>query len=214
MVLFFRHSGENRSPPQRVDSGFRRNDGSIPKPPEKKHYPVRLDDYSEPQPDLALLRFREDFYETGKPTPADILLLIEVSDSSIGYDRGPGWRPTPGPASPKCGASAGASGALNPTPSRAAAPMPSCATLGRGAALRRKRSPTLRWRWTGLSAARRPRLTPVAARGAYCDLPQSSVRFHHCDALTTVIPAFAESSVVISHYCNGAGKHRFRRKPE
>lgn len=50
---------------------------------------VRLDDYSEPQPDLALLRFREDFYETGKPTPADILLLIEVSDRSIGYDRGP-----------------------------------------------------------------------------------------------------------------------------
>lgn len=49
---------------------------------------VRLDDYSEPQPDLALLRFREDFYETGKPTPADILLLIEVSDRSIGYDRG------------------------------------------------------------------------------------------------------------------------------
>ena len=37
---------------------------------------------------------------------------------------------------------------------------------------------------------------------------------HHCDAPTTVIPAKAGIRVVISYYCNGAGKHRFRLSPE
>ena len=50
--------------------------------------PVRLNDDTEPQPDVALLRFRDDFYRFGKPTPADVLLLIEVSDTSLAYDRG------------------------------------------------------------------------------------------------------------------------------
>ena len=36
---FFRHSGESRNLRAAMDSGFRRNDGPIPKPPEKKHYP-------------------------------------------------------------------------------------------------------------------------------------------------------------------------------
>ncbi|HMO48649.1 MAG TPA: Uma2 family endonuclease [Rubrivivax sp.] len=47
----------------------------------------RLDDYSEPEPDLALFKWRDDFYATALPTPADTLLLIEVSDSSLRYDR-------------------------------------------------------------------------------------------------------------------------------
>ncbi len=50
--------------------------------------PARLDDNSEPQPDVMLLRWREDFYEGGHPSPSDVLLLIEVSDSSVDYDRG------------------------------------------------------------------------------------------------------------------------------
>ena len=50
--------------------------------------PVRLNDDTEPHPDIALLRFRDDFYRFGKPTPADVLLLIEVSDTSLAYDRG------------------------------------------------------------------------------------------------------------------------------
>ena len=49
--------------------------------------PVRLDDYSEPQPDLAVVVPRVDFYEERHPTPADVLLLVEVSDSSSGTDR-------------------------------------------------------------------------------------------------------------------------------
>ena len=48
--------------------------------------PIRLID-SEPEPDVALLLPRDDFYLSGKPRPADILLLIEVSDSSLEYDR-------------------------------------------------------------------------------------------------------------------------------
>jgi Uma2 family endonuclease len=48
--------------------------------------PVRLDD-SEPEPDVSLLRPREDEYASGKPRAADVLLLIEVSDSSLDYDR-------------------------------------------------------------------------------------------------------------------------------
>lgn len=49
--------------------------------------PVRLDDYSEPQPDLALLCPREDYYRRSNPTPAEVLLLIEVADTSADYDR-------------------------------------------------------------------------------------------------------------------------------
>lgn len=49
--------------------------------------PIRLDRYSEPEPDLVLLQLRDDFYESGKPGPASVLLLIEVSDTTLGYDR-------------------------------------------------------------------------------------------------------------------------------
>jgi len=48
--------------------------------------PIRLNDYAEPQPDLAILRPKDDFYAHAHPTPADILLLIEVADSSLEYD--------------------------------------------------------------------------------------------------------------------------------
>lgn len=50
--------------------------------------PVVLSDLSEPQPDMALLRWRDDFYRSSHPDPDDILLLIEVADSSVGFDRG------------------------------------------------------------------------------------------------------------------------------
>ena len=49
--------------------------------------PARLDDINEPIPDIMLLRWRDDFYREGHPTPADVLLLIEVADTSIEYDR-------------------------------------------------------------------------------------------------------------------------------
>jgi Uma2 family endonuclease len=49
--------------------------------------PIVLDDYSEPQPDLTILAARSDYYSTAHPRPADVLLAIEVSDSSVSYDR-------------------------------------------------------------------------------------------------------------------------------
>ncbi len=51
--------------------------------------PLRLDNYSEPEPDLALVVPREDFYEERHPTSADVFLLVEVNDSSTGRDRNP-----------------------------------------------------------------------------------------------------------------------------
>ena len=48
---------------------------------------VRLDLYSEPQPDLVLLRPRSDFYASRHAGPGDILLIIEIAESSMQYDR-------------------------------------------------------------------------------------------------------------------------------
>jgi Uma2 family endonuclease len=50
--------------------------------------PVRLGDYSMPQPDLMVLKPREDFYSGKRPVPSDILLLVEVADSSLHFDQG------------------------------------------------------------------------------------------------------------------------------
>jgi Uma2 family endonuclease len=49
--------------------------------------PIRLDDFSEPQPDIALLRWRDDFYRGAHPTPTDVLLVIEVADTTVVADR-------------------------------------------------------------------------------------------------------------------------------
>ena len=49
--------------------------------------PVRLDSYSEPQPDLAVVPSRKDFYRSRHPMAADTLLIVEVSDSSLRFDR-------------------------------------------------------------------------------------------------------------------------------
>ncbi len=47
--------------------------------------PVRLGDYQEPEPDVAVIRVRE--YGGDLPGPEDVILLMEVSDSSLAYDR-------------------------------------------------------------------------------------------------------------------------------
>ncbi len=49
--------------------------------------PVRLGEHSEPEPDLLLLRRRADYYASAHPGPEDVLLLVEVSDTSAEYDR-------------------------------------------------------------------------------------------------------------------------------
>ena len=48
---------------------------------------VRLGEHQEPQPDLALVKDRPDCYAAALPTPPDILLLVEVADTSLEYDR-------------------------------------------------------------------------------------------------------------------------------
>lgn len=49
--------------------------------------PVRLDEYSEPEPDIALLKPRTDYYRDALPGATDVLLVIEVADSTQRYDR-------------------------------------------------------------------------------------------------------------------------------
>jgi Uma2 family endonuclease len=48
---------------------------------------LKLGEYSVPQPDLMLLKLREDFYAAQIPMAPDVLLLVEVSDISLAYDQ-------------------------------------------------------------------------------------------------------------------------------
>ena len=49
--------------------------------------PAILDDYNAPQPDVCILKWRDDYYVHAHPSPADILLAIEVAWSSAPADR-------------------------------------------------------------------------------------------------------------------------------
>ena len=48
---------------------------------------MRLDGFSEPVPDILLLRRRERGYRDRHPTPEDVFLLVQVADTSLRYDR-------------------------------------------------------------------------------------------------------------------------------
>jgi len=48
--------------------------------------PAHLNQYNEPQPDILLLKHRDDYYASKRPSPEDMLLLIEVSDTTLGFD--------------------------------------------------------------------------------------------------------------------------------
>jgi Uma2 family endonuclease len=49
--------------------------------------PIALDDNSEPEPDIAVVRIDPFDYATHHPTPSEVYLIIEVADSSLAYDR-------------------------------------------------------------------------------------------------------------------------------
>lgn len=49
--------------------------------------PIIISDYSEPEPDRVIVKNRPDDYLSNHPTPNDILLLIEIADSSLKYDQ-------------------------------------------------------------------------------------------------------------------------------
>lgn len=53
----------------------------------RRQNPVHVAHRSDPQPDLTIVRYRKDYYRSAHPTPDDILLIIEVSDSSLSHDR-------------------------------------------------------------------------------------------------------------------------------
>ena len=48
--------------------------------------PIVLNDFSEPEPDIAILRRRDDFYAQAHPSASDALLVIEIADTSVEYD--------------------------------------------------------------------------------------------------------------------------------
>jgi Uma2 family endonuclease len=49
--------------------------------------PIQLSDRTEPQPDVVLLQPRADYYATAHPVSSEVLLLVEVSDTTVDYDR-------------------------------------------------------------------------------------------------------------------------------
>ena len=53
----------------------------------REQYPIHLDELSEPEPDIVLALPDENYYEDHHPTPEEILLVMEVSDSSLEIDR-------------------------------------------------------------------------------------------------------------------------------
>lgn len=48
--------------------------------------PLQLSDWTEPQPDIVILKPRPDFYEHQRPMPADVLFVMEVSDTTLRFD--------------------------------------------------------------------------------------------------------------------------------
>ncbi len=54
----------------------------------RKEEPVRIPDYDEPEPDLAVVRGDDDHYEDRHPSATDVALIIEIAESSLNRDRG------------------------------------------------------------------------------------------------------------------------------
>lgn len=53
----------------------------------RKQQPITLSNNSEPEPDRVIAKNRDDDYLANHPSPYDILLLIEIGDSSLKYDQ-------------------------------------------------------------------------------------------------------------------------------
>lgn len=49
--------------------------------------PLRFDKWNEPEPDLAVLKFRDDFYTENHPTEKDTFFVIEIADVTLGFDQ-------------------------------------------------------------------------------------------------------------------------------
>ena len=69
----------------RTDRVFQRRFGE--RAMVRSQNPIRLPDDSEPEPDIVLARLRPEGYGAGHPRPEDILLVVEISDTSLARDR-------------------------------------------------------------------------------------------------------------------------------
>lgn len=49
--------------------------------------PIRLSEWTEPEPDCVVFKPRADFYKAKRPTPDDVLFIVEVADSFLSYDK-------------------------------------------------------------------------------------------------------------------------------
>jgi Uma2 family endonuclease len=58
-----------------------------PRATVRRQHPVHLGTYSAPQPDIAVVARRDDYYRFAHPTAADVLLLVEISESTLRFDR-------------------------------------------------------------------------------------------------------------------------------
>ena len=54
----------------------------------RKEQPVRIPEFDEPEPDIAIVRGPDDDYRHRIPTADDVALLVEISDTTLGQDRG------------------------------------------------------------------------------------------------------------------------------
>ena len=79
--------------------------------------PIQLDDFTMPEPDMAVIR-RRSINDLAPVLPSDVYLLVEVADSSLEFDLGRSWPGTLPPAFPKCGLPICAPGSWWSTPSR------------------------------------------------------------------------------------------------
>ncbi|MBC7931316.1 MAG: Uma2 family endonuclease [Rubrivivax sp.] len=70
---------------RRLDALFNRRLGGAAQVSAQN--PVLIDDYSQPEPDVALLKPRADYYSEEHPSARDVLLIVEVADTSVEYDR-------------------------------------------------------------------------------------------------------------------------------
>ena len=50
-------------------------------------HPLRIDEYNEPEPDIAVLAYREDYYSLSHPKANQVFFIIELAETSLNFDR-------------------------------------------------------------------------------------------------------------------------------
>jgi len=50
-------------------------------------HPLRIDENNEPEPDIAVLKYREDYYSSAHPKANEVFFIIELAEKSLNFDR-------------------------------------------------------------------------------------------------------------------------------